>query len=364
MKFVMMITILTLLSTVQGKDSLDCEQCYKTPESTCPGKVCTIDVPMWDSITTPCWGGFVYIGPVVFEARENGLGFALKGTDTSFMPAGGNNPVVNLDFDWSVGLRISTGLITPHDGWKLSTTWQRLYTRDKRSINVSFPNGLFPVFLHPASFDGDDTPIAQSAKAEWNLRYNRLDLELERPFSVSRWFTLRPHAGMRSAWVHQSYDVTYSDLLDDIPEAFARKVDMHCNFWGIGILAGLDAIWKLCERWSLVTDLDTSFLYGYFKIKQKQTRFTSDGLGTRVFRVPDFYHISRVITDLLIGVQYMRPFWDDKYEITVKAGWELQILNSQNQFLRFVDDTTPGLFVANQGDLTIQGVSLLVRIDY
>jgi hypothetical protein len=162
--------------------------------------------------------------------------------------------------------------------------------------------------------------------------------------------------------VRQQDNIKYSGLAG---VAFPQgKVNMNCNYWGLGLKGGLDTQWGIGCGWSLVANYSASILYGFFNSHHDEAAIFASGARVNSFSFKDFYHVGRVITDFLIGMRYDYMFCDERYHVGVQAGWEHHMFFGQNQFIRFSDDVSQASFYANQGDLSLQGFSLDVRFDF
>lgn len=309
-----------------------------------------------------CWGAFITVDPLLLEAHENGLGIVVKTKNTlSFFS--GHDKVKNPNFNWDWGFRLGLGLNLPHDGWDLYLNWTRFHTNAHRTSRASLGGTLYPVTLHPGSVGG--LPLtADKAKYRWHLRLNELDLEMGREFFVSKWLTLRPFAGMRTAWIDQKDRTTLQGLNNDLVLANKRRFERKNDYWGLGIRGGLNTQWGLGCGWSIFANYSASLLYGFFTLDGKQKIITDTDVVTSDLDVDNHYHVGRAITEFILGVRYDYMFCNERYHIGVQLGWEQQMLYGQNQFMRFVDDTAMGVFVANQGDLTLQGYSARFRFDF
>ena len=309
-----------------------------------------------------CWGAYVTVDPLLLEAHENGLGIAVKTKNTtSFF--GGHDKVKNPNFNWDWGFRVGLGLNLPHDGWDLYLNWTRFHTNAKRAVNAPQGGTLYPVAIHPGSVAGA-LLTADKARYHWHLRLNEIDLELGREFFVSKWLTMRPFAGMRTAWIDQRDETTLQGLHSDPNRPNKRELNRKNNYWGLGIRGGLDTQWGLGCGWSIFANYSASLLYGRFSVDVKQYSINALGVRTTNVDVGNPFRLGRAITDFILGVRYDYMFCNERYHIGIQVGWEQQMFYGQNQFTRFVDDTAMGAFVANQGDLTLQGYSARVRFDF
>ena len=305
------------------------------------------------------WGVFITADALLWQPRENGLEYATKVDGAQF--TGAHSKEKSPRFSWDWGFRVGLGYNMEHDQWDLylNWTWLRGKSHHHNTANAGSGEVILPRWSDPGSLGG---ATASSASAHWKLRLNVLDLELGREFYVSKWVTVRPHMGLRTAWIKQTYDVDYSGLNIN---GVAREIDMRNKYWGLGVRGGVNTDWGLGGGVSIYGNAAISILYGFFSVsKQESLELTSGAAFNNITNLSDFYHVSRAITDLQLGLRYDYMFCDDRYHFGIQAGWEHHMFFGQNQFILNVDDVAHGVTVANQGDLTMQGWTLNVRFDF
>lgn len=286
---------------------------------------------------------------LIWQAHENGLSYVIKnkGADLS------DSSTKELHYQWEPGVRLGIGWNTPHDGWDVCANWTYFHSKAQSHTHAG-KGSLYPVLIAPYFSEDTAVGIPYSARSKLSFDLNMIDLELGREFFVSKWLTLRPFIGPRTAWIYQDMNVHYKGF-----EEGNYRVDMSNNYWGIGVRPGLNTQWGLGCGFSFFGNTALSLLYGFFDVDQTQsvsrTTYIDNNHSTRV---------GRAIAEIQLGVRWERMFADDRCHFSVQAGWENFMFFGQNQFDRFVDDFNPGVFVANQGDLTIQGYTLAFRLDF
>ncbi len=311
------------------------------------------------------WGGYLTIDPLLLKPEENGLEYVVRTNIRGSSPIiSGNSRAKSLNFNWDWGFRLGLGANLAHDAWDVYLNWIYFRTDATRHITPGTDQFLLPVFAHPGNVNHGFgiVHIFGTSSSHWTLHLNELDLEMGRQFFVSKWLTVKPHAGFRTAWVRQSDHIKYTGLGET---AFPQgNVNMKCNYWGLGVKAGIDTQWGIGCGWSLIANYSASMLYGFFNTNHAEAAVFADGTVTHNFILRDFFHLGRIITDFLIGLRYDYMFCEERYHIGVAAGWEHHMFFGQNQFIRFTDFNAQGNFFTNQGDLTLQGFSIDVRFDF
>ena len=311
---------------------------------------------------------------LLWQAHEDGLPIYIKneGQDRDLSDA----DVKGLDWDWNWGFRVGAGFNSEHDGWDLFLNWMRIYGEADTHGHAGEDDSLWPVFINPgANLNGPlGNDYYTKCKAELNLQLDQVDLEMGREFFVSKWLTLRPHFGLRTDWIRQKLEIHYNRYEGTSGKDY--ETDLHNDFWGIGIAAGLDTKWILGGGWSIFGKGAFAMLYGFHEIEREDELANITEFD--FVDMDDSYRVSRAIGDLQLGVRWDTMFDEDHYHFGIQLGWEHHIYFAQNQFPRFVggaalgavaagqfaDTAALGDILANQGDLTFQGWTLSARFDF
>ena len=294
-----------------------------------------------------------------FTPRENGLEFAVKGNPLSAPDTSAK--LKDLNFDWELGVRVGLGYNIPHDQWDIYLNWLRFYPN---AHGEAKGHDLSSVWTNPILIPPNPNPaIANSADGHWNMRLDQLDLELGREFFVSRWLSLRPHLGLRNAWIRQHYTLEYSFIPDiyTLPP-MEDRVSLKNRFWGLGMCAGLDTQWTIKGGWSLYGNAAFALLYSEFHLhNDEHSVFSSFTLD---LKAQNHQRLVTGIFDLAAGLAWDHMFADDSFHFGFKLGWEQHIYFAQNQLFRTLNPDNPAIIIANQGDLTLQGWTLSARVDF
>jgi Legionella pneumophila major outer membrane protein precursor len=366
---------------------------------------------------------FFFQGSALYwQASESGLDYAMTWrnnipTDGASPDFGGKGTLHHPKFKWDWGFKLGTGYNMAHDGWDLFLDWTRFHTQKQNahcgnncpgsssSVTPFIPGDnpssvvyplLFPANMIPGPTDTDsccneNIGPGYLACMDWRVRLDMIDLELGREFFVSKWLTLRPHAGLRDAWINQRGSVHYQGNIISETTAADFAIALKNNFWGIGPRAGIDGQWGLCRGFSLYSELAASLLLGYFKISEFQTPSLAVPSGSPagpIIAAPttvaiagsdqsfrEKYTAARMVADLALGVRYQTSFYDDSYGLMLDIGWEQHMFFGQNQLTRLTRSLSPAAFttnqnnnaftpVTNQGDLSTQGVTFTAKVDF
>ena len=304
---------------------------------------------------------------LIWQGQENGLGYAVKTKEEQPLDTAlYNSSVKDLHFDWDFGFRVGLGYNLPHDGWDLSSSWT--WFQNNASGHASEGNGRLLASNVFAPM-GSDVEGYESIKSKLNVKLNMIDLDLGREFFVSKWMTLRPFMGLRTAWIRQHLNTTYysplpSEIHDTISSVYTKAKN---NYWGLGLRGGLNTQWGLGAGVSLFGNAAVSILNGFFSVNDYEATQFEDGKHNDAVSNSDSFRVGRVISELAMGLRWDTMFANDRCHFGIQAGWEQLMFFGQNQFKHFLSNdsfSNAGSFFANQGDLTFQGWTLAVRLDF
>lgn len=289
---------------------------------------------------------------IFWQAYEENLEFVYKGN-----PASDEWDVKSPDFDWNWGWRVGIGYNLPHDQWDLGLEWLHLNNVARGHAHANPSSEEEPVLYNVWTTTSSSMTGGTEAKSHWENYLNQLDLNIGRQFYVGRWLNLRPHAGLRSAWIFQKYKVDFDGLLLGVPTD--TDVHMTNRYWGFGFCAGVGGDWMLGEGFSIYGDAGLALLVGFFHVHQRGTEN-----DVEAFEISKGFRTGRPIFDLDLGLKWATRFNKDRFAFSVKAGYEYHVYSDMNQFLLSNGSTDLELFNPAMGDLSYQGLTLGARFDF
>lgn len=313
-------------------------------------------------------GFFLTADFLYWIAHEEGLEYAttgLAGVDNGLSSVAPGS-TKKLNFKWKPGFRLGLGWTLPNSYWDLSANWTWYHTTARGSATHSGDPLLNPLYssLSPA-FISAGTLDAVSAK--WRLCYNTLDIELGRSFYPNKYLALRPHAGVRGAWINQHYSNRYT--FDTDSGVFLDLRKLHNNYHSAGIKAALDSLWSFNRYWGIFVNVSVSSLAGNFYMGEK------DILSSPVTNPVDYKSRLFSIVPVLetaIGLHLMLAPQKRHYWFDLNAGWEHLIWFNQNQMPLFPSGSpfgdhvhgSPGLFIRERANLHLMGFTLNAKLHF
>ncbi|HSX03852.1 MAG TPA: Lpg1974 family pore-forming outer membrane protein [Rhabdochlamydiaceae bacterium] len=345
-------------------------QCLEERKTCCTQTQCSACTCDTDIKTT-----FYVSGEALYwKTSETGLAYVTKVANESATPSqqleGGRTK--HPSFDWHWGFRVGAGYKMCHDLWDIYANWTRFHfaNRDKTDLGpfrspvaVSLPT-LFPFWLPNAGAFTTLPEAVNSAEARWKVHLDVIDLELAREFFVTDWLTFRPHLGFRTAWINQKLDLEYSAFSSPVTTSTERafSVDMKNNFWGIGIIAGLDTNWILGCGFSIYGNVAFSILDGHFKTTFDYSGqfFNAGGVGSarNIFEDKNHQNFATFVADLAIGLDWRRNISCDRFYLGAWAGYEQHIFFEQSQFMNYQSSVFVPNFYTDGGNLNMTGITI------
>lgn len=334
-----------------------------------------------------CQNFFAELDALILRADGNALayGIGVDSNQTVVSDGGFPTPVAmarvpnanlkmkNIHTHWEPGFRIGLGYACP-DSWGVCAKYTQFHSSTSSHFDapeefssipfVGSTGGLLP--LYGISPIVAMTGAAANAEAKWKLDINILDFEIRKQFDVGCRVKLTPFAGIRTAWIDQSYRIEY-DVQQYVvsPPDYLFNVKMKNDYLGAGIIAGLDAEWEISCGFSIVSKAAASLLYGRFKIHQNLTNDFSPPVnplfpGTTVPNsyLSDSFLLTRAITEYALGLQWKRSFCNDCYVVNCQVLWEQKLFFGQNQMARLWYGST------NNHDLGLSGFSVDFGLDF
>ena len=311
---------------------------------------------------------FISADFIWWTARQDGMGYVMSNIGNgSTTGSVGRGSVRHVADDWSPGFKVGIGLNLGHDGWDLAAEYTWLHAHNSSSTTNANPENsrLFPMWhitneSSLESFTANTRAGVTSAFARWDLHFNVIDLELARNHYISQYLTLRPHVGLKGAWIDQDYHVRYfQDISDTNRRNFRMKNDQ--DYWGIGIRTGLDSAWYFMKNFCMYGDFAIAAMWSHFDVDRRDSRedLVTLTVPTRfnIINVENDFHTIKPVIEFGLGLRYDWWFSDDDYHFGIQAGWEEQMWVNHNNLLHLFNE-------ANHGDLVLQGLTIKARFDF
>lgn len=276
------------------------------------------------------------------------------------------------DFSWHLGAKAALGYNLPHNNWDLLLRYTYFESNDIDSSAKYFPSAIrmMRTFANFAIF-------SERAKSHFDIDYNNLDLEMGRWTYMSPKIAVRPHIGVKAAWIDLQQKITYGlpEIGLDLFSHADFKVKDNSDFRGLGPRIGIDSNWHLGYGFSIKADASFSLLYGHYKARHKED--TPDGLIVAQISSLDIKMKSKAhgfspFLNTILGLQWERYINDNKQHLSFSGGYEVQYYWRQNQ-IEFAEDfhTATALnppfriqFEKRSEDVMFYGLNFQARLDF
>jgi len=118
---------------------------------------------------------------------------------------------------------------------------------------------------------------------------------------------------------------------------------MEQDFFGVGLRAGLDAVWYFAKHFGLYGDVACAALWSDFDNSRKDS-FSSSAVTK--YQTMDNDASSSMLAEVLelgLGLRYDTTFHRGDHQFYFQVGWEQQIWFDQNQFYNLNNNATENL---------------------
>jgi hypothetical protein len=219
--------------------------------------------------------------------------------------------------------------------------------------------------------------VHDTALNYWNLKFNRIDLEMGRRFFHGQYCNMRAFGGLMGYWHDHNFNIRLKGQYGDLG-AVTTTTELELDFkncekvWGVGPMAGFDVQYMFGDSWFVFTNMATSMPWSRFQVTEQHTYNNAPTAGTnpcdpcgdacacaegvQVYNVCyDFYTVAPVL-DSSLGLGWEMNSTDEdganEYFFMITAAWEQQVFFDHNK-MSPIDNA----FYAN-GNLSMQGFTL------
>lgn len=301
---------------------------------------------------------FLSVDYLYWTVRQDNMSFAfpIDGLNNTLIRNKLNYP----KWKWDSGFRVGAGINFKHDGWDTYFNYTRFYPENaKRHVAIHGTQvGLVPTWPYFT-----ESGFLTESTQTWKFEFNNLDWELGRSFFISRFLTLRPFAGLKTAWQTQRQKIITLQPGTPTIEYQLRNIQ---DFWGLGIRIGADSTWYVYKKnLSVIADIALSALWSNYSNRQTQRNINlSTNVNNLFYNIFDHHHAIRPVLEADLGMQWESWFYENKMRFSFKAAWEEQVWWNQNNLGAFLTTSSGGTFTGRGGDLFLQGLTLRARFDF
>lgn len=316
-------------------------------------------------------GWFVMLDVLYWRTKIGGTEYAYSDQDpNATLPIKGRTK--HMEFSWDWGVRAGLGYNFEYDYWDVRAQYTWFETSGSDSTSAGLNSSLVP--LRGSAIIAGRTANVQDififckrAKSQYDVDYQAVDLELGRDYYVSSKISLRPHWGLKTAWIdlEQSTRYTGGNPTGQNGEILGLgrntvHVKEYSDFWGLGPRTGIDTRWYLGEGFSIFGNIAGALLYGYFEVDHKE-RYTPVE-DARVRLHADRHAFSPTV-QYQLGLRYDTYFHEMKYHFAIGLGFEGQYWWRMNQMLK-IDDAVAFKYERYSEDMSLYGLTLDLKFEF
>lgn len=277
------------------------------------------------------YGFFIWAGPIYQEAHVGGTEFVYTDQDpAATLPIRGR--VKDIDFDWDWGFRVGIGANVEHDNWDVNLWYTHFDSSGSKSVDGGFNGSLIPL-KSSASIVGacngfTEFEYSTIAKSQFDADFNIINLELGRPYFISRDLSFRPHLGLESTWIDLQQVTRYSGGNLDVNTVHVKG---ESDFWGLGPRGGLDSKWFLAKGFNIFGNLAAALLYGRFDVDHRE-KFSLCQNTNRISLSANTHKFVPTV-QVQLGLGWDRYFNDQKQHVGIRLGYDASYFWRANQMI-------------------------------
>lgn len=257
-------------------------------------------------------------------------------------------------FQWKPGFRV--GLAYHH----IPNTWDTLisYTNYQASAQSHASGNIYSAYL--GNYFANNTnganfgPTYNSAKMQWDISFQTLDLMLGRPFTIDDHLTLHPVVGLKAGFIDQTLDTTWYGP-HGISTFSIAKEKLENNYWGIGPALGLDTSWLIynAENQTLhfISNLSGAIMWGTWSFFDQYQNNTPVTINVNASDIEGASSMARGVLGLEWGKQL------SKTAFNIRLAYEAQVWFDQAQYYSLNTGKLDSL-------MSLQGANLGFSIHY
>lgn len=310
------------------------------------------------------------------------IDYAFKGDEplplfTPF-PVNISGKMIEPDFHYDPGVRVAAGYDFGRDNWDTFLVWTYHYNsatdRVKQIVEDPLNSPLDQTFIlvpiriealdEGSSIDPnwENFNLAADGFSKWQVRLNSVDFEMGYDYFFSHRFSVRPHLGLKAAWLDMHYRVKHNTIYiihqffnDPFASASARG---KSDYWGVGPRFGLDGYLHIGWGFSLYGKIAGALLYGEYDAQYRIVinNLSNSALDSDITLKQDDYYRLRVTNQMAVGLEWGWCF-SQNYFFSLHIGWEAQYWWNQLE-IPFFSSFQP------DGDLTLSGLDVGLRFDF
>ncbi len=187
------------------QDKMDCVY-TESPIGTCGAKL-PLGRPEVEGCGCSRW--MITADVLYWYTKLGGTEFAYTDQDHfGDLPIRGRVKDVGFGSDW--GLRFGVGYNFDHDFWTMNAQYTYYSNNTSESTTAGQNSSVIPLRGWDSLTDNDDVRAVGSAKTQFDLDFQSVDLELSRSYYITPMIAFRTHFGLKAAWIDLDQHIRYN----------------------------------------------------------------------------------------------------------------------------------------------------------
>lgn len=271
-----------------------------------------------------------------------------------------------VDFDYEPGFKLGMGYRINEQAWDLFANWTWLRSHPHLSEHSTSSSFIISGIQSPTA-GSLDFINASSAKAHGKFTFDSVDIELGKEYFIGKRISLRPFAGIKTAWVNQNVRIKFYNpatlnennqngagsnlvLLPDIKEK------LHNHTFGIGPRAGVNSRWMLGgSQFAFLANASASLLWEEYEFFGAAYIIGPNGVP-RGGSVESEGNSIKPVAEGFLGFDWGMCL-PKKTRLRIAAGYEMQYFWDQLEFAF-------GQVIDQKQALSLHGLTASVRFDF
>lgn len=267
-----------------------------------------------------------------------------------------NEEALYQDFSYKPGFKVYVGFGSADaDDWVVYGEWTELHQTTHTSYQFTDRNIVPQTWMARIN----TLYLATGVDSSWRMHLDLLDIGWSRPMYLGKKLISTPLLGLRTGWINQRFNLTYS---------FSNGSPMEAAFdsksWGVGPLVGVMTDWELGSGFSIVGKFAGSLLYTSYTTLNLYENITLQTLAaSEVNATYGTYRTVRPNADLGIGVAWKYTF-SEKYILDFAARYDLSLFWNQNVLRGIADNYDYATSEGASGSLGLSGLTVSAGFNF
>ena len=247
-----------------------------------------------------------------------------------------------MDYDYKPGFKVGLGYNFQYDDWDAYIEYTRYHATN--SVSRTRPN--WAQYMESV-YNRTTTNSGSEIDFKLKLEYDFIDLDLSRWQYEGQKLLLKAFLGLHGARLDQ--EITSIFKIDTLN--ITNNAIYTLKQWFIGPRIGFFYKWKLLDFLSIAGKGSTALLYQKFTkifFRQEDLNTSPDGAATLITTERKRSSVNGLF-ELMIGFEYDKYFYRNKYHFNCLAGYDLHGIASH---------------ILPPGWLALHGLTLTARLDF